>query len=204
MNPTTATTPTTAQLLQRAADTIEMLCNGIRWRIENRPMTVNNSDDEALAEGYQTEVALRAALETCNPPVADGFHPHGIAHLLPPFSLTVGQLWQALELGGDESDTELCFQQKLAGKDSDGDDAPAGIYCWMAEYPEEGSIRLDPEHPTPAASNPLLVDACRNLVAYLDKNPPMGDSIWSIQQIRGILWPQMATDQPSAPDQSPV
>lgn len=32
-----------------------------------------------------------------------------------------------------------------------------------------------------------LVQACKDLVAYLDKHPPMGDSLWSVQQIRAAL-----------------
>lgn len=32
-----------------------------------------------------------------------------------------------------------------------------------------------------------LVSACRDLIAFLDKNPPMGESIWAIQRIRTAL-----------------
>lgn len=32
-----------------------------------------------------------------------------------------------------------------------------------------------------------LVMACRNLIAYVGQNPPMGDSLWCVQQIRAAL-----------------
>ncbi len=37
------------------------------------------------------------------------------------------------------------------------------------------------------AAAPDFADACRDLVDFLDKNPPMGESIWAIQRIRAAL-----------------
>lgn len=28
---------------------------------------------------------------------------------------------------------------------------------------------------------------CRDLIAYCDKNPPMGDSLWCVQEIRALV-----------------
>lgn len=76
--------------------------------------------------------------------------PFGIAHMLPPFTLDGHQLRRALQLANpngdlapDQLDTHVCIQYKLPGKDTDGEDAPAGLYCWLQEYPEEGSLCID-------------------------------------------------------------
>lgn len=34
---------------------------------------------------------------------------------------------------------------------------------------------------------PELLEACQALIAYCDKNPPMGDSLWSVQQMRAAI-----------------
>lgn len=76
--------------------------------------------------------------------------PHGIAHLLPPLTLTAHQLRNALQLANpdgalapDQLATQICLQHKLQVTDTDGEFAPAGLYCWLDEYPEEGSICVD-------------------------------------------------------------
>lgn len=76
--------------------------------------------------------------------------PFGIAHLLPPFTLSAHQLRHALQLANpdgaqdpEQLDTCVCLQYKLPGKTVDGEDAPAGLYCWLDEYPEEGSLCID-------------------------------------------------------------
>lgn len=37
------------------------------------------------------------------------------------------------------------------------------------------------------AAAPDLLEACQALIAYCDKNPPMGDSLWSVRQIRAAI-----------------
>lgn len=37
------------------------------------------------------------------------------------------------------------------------------------------------------AAAPELLEACQALIAYCDKNPPMGDSLWSVQQMRAAI-----------------
>jgi hypothetical protein len=32
-----------------------------------------------------------------------------------------------------------------------------------------------------------LFNACKDLIAYCDKHPPMGDSLWSVQRIRAAI-----------------
>jgi hypothetical protein len=34
---------------------------------------------------------------------------------------------------------------------------------------------------------PDLYEACKALIAYCDKNPPMGESLWSVQLIREAI-----------------
>src|SRR5574343_587163 len=52
-----------------------------------------------------------------------------------------------------------------AGKDTDGEDAPAGLYAWLAEYPEEGMLFIGPDAPAPAPANaPEQMPSERNCV----------------------------------------
>lgn len=37
------------------------------------------------------------------------------------------------------------------------------------------------------AAAPEMYEACKALIAYCDTNPPMGDSLWSVQQIRAAI-----------------
>ena len=78
------------------------------------------------------------------------FYPHGIAHLAPPLDINsnqIAQLWALVEAGNEDVDDPTVFrlQHKLPGKDTDGEPAPGGLYVWVAEYPEEGMIFLDPD-----------------------------------------------------------
>lgn len=42
-----------------------------------------------------------------------------------------------------ELETDLSFGMFEAGKDEEsGEEMPAGLYCWLTEYPEEGRIHL--------------------------------------------------------------
>ncbi|PHM21790.1 MAG: hypothetical protein CK604_00705 [Curvibacter sp. PD_MW3] len=76
--------------------------------------------------------------------------PYGVAHLLPPFTLSAHQLRHVLQLANpdgaqepDQLNTDVCLQYKLPGKDVDGEVSPAGLYCWLNDYPEEGSLCID-------------------------------------------------------------
>lgn len=78
-------------------------------------------------------------------------------------SSQIAQLAQ-FACAGDALDepTDICVQSKPAGKDTDGEDAKAGLYAWLAEYAEEGMLFLDPDTPTPApatAPEPAWHDA---------------------------------------------
>ena len=44
----------------------------------------------------------------------------------------------------DQRDAEVSFEVLPARKNLDGEDMPEGLYCWLSEYPEEGSIHLAP------------------------------------------------------------
>lgn len=62
----------------------------------------------------------------------------------PSVTLTVAQLREALLVMGDKDpETELSFMRREEGVDTDGERAPAGMYCWITDYAEEGSILLD-------------------------------------------------------------
>lgn len=37
------------------------------------------------------------------------------------------------------------------------------------------------------AAAPDFYEACKALIAYCDKNPPMGESLWSVQLIRAAI-----------------
>lgn len=87
-----------------------------------------------------------------------------------PLTMTMAQLREAVHTYADaDSDTELCFYYRQDGKDMDGEDAPAGLYFWDAEYPEEGCMLLtgkgfDSQELTTtsvAGQNVLIVDRKR-------------------------------------------
>ena len=83
------------------------------------------------------EEALRAALTA-----ALSAMPKGI-------TLNANQLAQALEFAApdyakdvDQRETEIHIERLEAGKYNDDTERDAGLYCWLIEYPEEGSIPL--------------------------------------------------------------
>ena len=68
-------------------------------------------------------------------------------------SLNGFQLRAALEFAAPDGDdeqleSEVTIQYGPARTDDDGTEA-AGMFCWISDYPEEGSIRLD-DCPSPA------------------------------------------------------
>lgn len=83
------------------------------------------------------------------------------------------QLRDALELiAPDMTDEQLeqqvCIQHGPARTHDDGTE-PEGLYCWLDEYPEEGSISLEPPH-QPAKQEPareLVVITEGTAAAYL-------------------------------------
>jgi hypothetical protein len=81
------------------------------------------------------------------PPPVDACRPDGLIYELPPVVLSGYQLKEALEfLAPDDTDEQLeqevCIALRDKGLDMDGHEAPRGTYCWLDEYPEEGSILL--------------------------------------------------------------
>ncbi|VTU32155.1 hypothetical protein H4CHR_02954 [Variovorax sp. PBS-H4] len=99
--------------------------------------------------------------------------PNGIRYMLPPLNLSGYQLREAMTFvapdGTDEQmEQEVCIAERDAGIDMDGEPYPAGLCCWLAEYPEEGSIPLDGSvnfaAPTPA--EPAKTEAKRSLADW--------------------------------------
>lgn len=70
-----------------------------------------------------------------------------------PLTMTVHQLGLALNFAGGlvdpgdwasvDPETQVTFQQLPARKAIDGEELPAGLYAWLAEYPDEGCTLLD-------------------------------------------------------------
>ncbi|OZI30826.1 hypothetical protein CAL29_22885 [Bordetella genomosp. 10] len=86
----------------------------------------------------------RVPIDLIDPKPGDG----QVAHAL---TLNGHQLWDALEfLAPDRTDEQLeqavCIHPGPA-RTADGFTEAAGLYCWLADYPEEGSIRLDDTAP---------------------------------------------------------
>ena len=111
-----------------------------------------------LIETYGTDSPMwwqaRSAL-TSTPPSAPGkgeAEGNGL-------TLSAQQLKDALEFVApdfdadeDQREAEVCIQELPARMSTDGEPMPAGLYCWLAEYPEEGCIPLlpaPPSHPGP-------------------------------------------------------
>lgn len=62
-----------------------------------------------------------------------------------------------------QMDTRLSIQAGPARLTNQGAE-PAGMFCWLAEYPGEGSVRLDeqPREATPAVPSPEQILAIAN------------------------------------------
>jgi hypothetical protein len=78
-----------------------------------------------------------------------------------PLVINGHQLRAALEFVAPDGDADqleqlVCIQYGPARDHDEGHD-DAGLYCWLEECPEEGSIRLDDE-PTCAAPGPVAQD----------------------------------------------
>lgn len=113
-------------------------------RALGNPTTVNALEGDTVEDCLLEMAAQRLNTQGQN------VMPHGIAHLLPPFTLTGHQLRWALMMANpdgasdpEQLDAAVSLQSKLPGKNVDGEDMPAGLYCWLHEYPEEGSICVD-------------------------------------------------------------
>lgn len=67
----------------------------------------------------------------------------------PPLVLNGYQLKQALDFLDNEEETNLCVawygQDRREHDKPDGELMPAGVYCWLSEYPEEGQLLLKEE-----------------------------------------------------------
>lgn len=77
-----------------------------------------------------------------------------------PITINAYQLRQAAEFAApdyetdaDQRDTCLCIEYLPASKFSDGEDRPAGLYCWYEDYPEEGCMLLEKDVPAPVTPN---------------------------------------------------
>lgn len=79
--------------------------------------------------------------------------------------LTARQLREALEFcnqdgpdDADQMDTEITLTEREAFVSSDGEQMPAGLYCHLTEYPEEGCY--GPLGVAPAAPAPGTCPKC--------------------------------------------
>lgn len=119
--------------------------------------------------------------------------PEGVRDRLPPLVLSGRQLLEALNLVAPERlheqlESEVCIAFRPAGIDMDGDRHEAGLCCWLAEYPDEGSIPLEgdslPASQPPAEQGAGLppmngrwfhgnqVVCCGQFRVFNDTNPP--------------------------------
>lgn len=97
--------------------------------------------DRRLADlASPPKVPLRAPMNHCRP--------YGMKYDLPPMALSGYQLREALGFLApdgiaDQLEQEVCIALRDEGRDTDGEVCPRGLYCWLSDYPEEGSILLD-------------------------------------------------------------
>lgn len=89
-------------------------------------------------------------------------------------SITINayQLRQASEfaapdygIDADQREADVCLEYLPAGTFTDGEPRPEGLYVWLAEYPEEGCMLLEPEigKATPDPVTPNFGDKRRAL-----------------------------------------
>lgn len=109
---------------------------------------------ELVCEGWTLPEAVRKILETalqdeinCKPPIIT----LDAKQLYNAFDFAAPEVLEDIENSAaslsdeernEQLETKVCIQYKEDGKNMDGEDAPAGYYCWIAEYPEEGGIPL--------------------------------------------------------------
>jgi hypothetical protein len=93
------------------------------------------------------------------------FMPHGIAHMLPPMTISIGQLRRAVEVMADAEFVD--FQCKLPGKDVDGNHAPDGLYCWDRRHKDEGMVYLPQNIDAPAPTVQAVASIPRHLISLL-------------------------------------
>jgi hypothetical protein len=137
-------------------------------------------------------VPLRALLGHCRP--------EGLRFDMPPLVLSGYQLREALDFlapdgDADQLEQEVCIALRDEGKDVDGEMRPRGMYCWLEEYPDEGSIILAGEATTSQpASEPV---APIGTIVHL--HMPPGPPHWSEKRIEVAL-----NDDCALPDGAPV
>lgn len=134
---------------------------------------------DATAESYRAMLAA-------SPEAA----PAAMAGMGPTIQLNATQLRSALELAAPDFDTdedqrevEVVLQRLPARTSSDGEPMEAGLYCWLAEYPEEGCIPLREDESFPAAT-PAAPSAAKELAAMLDRYIEHYDAKPSLTYIR--------------------
>lgn len=219
----------TREALQFANDSPGGPISDTIWML-HQPQTVFDAIDEAI------EVLSEAAGE----PAQSSGHPTAGAgarstqgQLFPAVTLNARQVRTVLtfahpdEADLDQEETEISIGWRPAGKDSDGADAPEGYYVWLADYPQEGALYLDPDHGDlrPAAAAPALVvspslqtrmlEELRNVVRQAESNPFLaaGMLVEHHSNIRAVIAdadahaeaaPAVETDQPLAPAECAV
>lgn len=82
----------------------------------------------------------------------------GLRFQMPALQLTGHQLLEALDFlapdrDEDQMESTLCVALRDGGIDMDGQAYEAGLCCWLEEYPEEGSLSLEPLDPAAIASS---------------------------------------------------
>lgn len=119
----------------------------------------------------------------------------------PAMQLNATQLRSALELAAPDFDTdedqrevEVVLQRLPARTSSDGEPMEAGLYCWLAEYPEEGCIPLREDESFPAATPAAPSDAetlisrySNALIGWRVEGSPFADVESSEKALRAAL-----------------
>lgn len=102
------------------------------------------------ADHWGEEVTLAASPEAA---------PAAMEGAGPAMQLNATQLRSALEFVApdfdadeDQREAEVVLQHLPARTSTDGEPMEAGLYCWLAEYPEEGCIPLREDEAFPAAT----------------------------------------------------
>lgn len=104
-----------------------------------------------------------------------------LQHAQPPLdraalTITGAQARELLAVFGGDEEAEVALGWFRETKsEEDGEAMPAGLYAWMADYPEEGRIHLAglaaEEMESHQQQRPALVTALRGLLASLSRAP---------------------------------
>jgi len=135
-------------------------------------LTLTSHPAQEAWQAYRVEDKINAALaaadarlaEPQGEPAAGGnVLLDGMKYHLPPLVISGAQLLEALDFVApdrteEQMECEVCLAVRDKGPDVDGEPSPAGMCCWLDEYPEEGALHLPGAYASPPSREWVSVE----------------------------------------------